>query len=289
MTNEQHEVKSGKYKLVFKNYKEPITRVKKGFGYYGVMLTTNDGTKVQCHICGELFANLGFHIYYAHKIKGVDYKTSFGLAYKTALMSEVNKENLRRGTMDWLSAMTPKQLKEYRERQGKMHKNRVHDREQPKLMLETKNKRGTCPDQLLAKITEVKNKLRHTPSLSELIRETGGQKYKHLLYTTFGSYKNALKLLSLQPQTSAKKGVWVRKYTEEELIEYLRIFTQEHKRIPTSMDCKTSGFLPSEDTYMRHFGSLVIARDKAELQDVLSISLEDNEFQEKMMNYQLNK
>ena len=133
--------------------------------------------------------------------------------------------------------------------------------------METKNKRGVCPDQLLAKIKEVAEKVGHTPSLVEFIEVTGTQRFKHLIFKTFGSWKNALKMVNLQPKEK-RMGRYI-KYSSEELLEYLVIFAQENLRIPTSTDCRR-GLLPDSAVYTRRFGSLPKARELAGVYNFVS-------------------
>ncbi len=45
------------------------------------------GDKVQCHICGKWFRNLGLHINRGHKMECDDYREAFGLARSYALCS----------------------------------------------------------------------------------------------------------------------------------------------------------------------------------------------------------
>jgi len=251
----------------------------------GVVLTSVDGEKIQCHICGELFIDLSFHIFKKHNLKVDEYKESFGIAKETGLISEEEKNRRKKKTMAWLSNMTKDQMIEYRKKLSEMGKkgSTIRKPGQPKEALESKNKKGTCPDQLLSKIKDVAEKLEHTPTLTELIRETGSQELKRLIFNMFGSYSNALRLLKFIPERVISPG-FKRKYSNEELLEYLRIFVEDNGRLPTSVDCRIGGFLPSEDTYKRHFGSLVKARDIAMLND--NYSPDESEFQNKMINYQ---
>lgn len=258
--------------LTFSNYKEPLTKVKDGFGYYGVLMSTVDGSKVQCHICGELFEHLAIHVNNAHEIKSRIYKNIFGLAYSTALVSETRRESLKQQTLNWLKTLTPEEKEAYaqrsRERLQKIRREKLNfDTQSHPHQLETRNKRGTCPDQLLAKITEVAQKLGKTPSLVEFIEETGGQRYKHLIFATFGSWKEAVKMAKLPLLTQRRSRGFKKRYSDDELLEYIRIFAQEHQRIPTATDCKR-GLLPYYESY-RRFGGMPAARELADISQFL--------------------
>ena len=262
------EIKHENTFLTIKNYKEPLKKIprKEGFGYYGTILVSKDGTLIQCHMCGKLFASLPGHIQRAHKTKVTDYKKTFDLAKSTALVSEMERYRMKQAMLNYIKTLTPQQQKERREKMRDIFRKR--GKFQPTISLETKNKRGTCPDQLLAKITEVAKKLKHTPSLGEFIDETGTQRFKFLIIKTFGSWKNALKMLKMSPKGSHSKGGRV-KHTDQQLLEYLKIYTQENRKLPTATDCKR-GLLPTYETYERHFETFENARQLAGVYQILN-------------------
>jgi len=249
--------------LTLRNYKEPLREVpkKEGFGYYGAILGTIDGQYIQCHICGKYFANSSAHIRQAHKTPVPTYREKFELARQTALVSEVERERLKNNQIKFIASLTPQQLAKY---QKKAIENRnIRIAVQPKLSLESKNKRGTCPDQLLDKIKEVAEKIGRTPSKHEFIGETGTQRYIHLIYKVYGSWTNALKILGMSPkQNGNKKNQKIKRYSNDELLEYLNIFWQENNKIPTATDFKR-GLLPTYEVYLRRFGSITRARQLA--------------------------
>ena len=181
-------------------YKEPLRPVPKeiGFGYYGAILGTEDGALIQCHICGNLYSHLSSHVRHKHNIKSREYKERFLIAYSTSLVSSQERKRLIAYMMERIESegWTGSKAEKY----GLMG-SESRKKGQPKLTLETLNKRGTCPDQLLNKINEVYLKLGHPPTLDEFEKATGGQKYKHLIYKTFGSYNEALKTLGIPHRT----------------------------------------------------------------------------------------
>lgn len=215
-----------------------------------------------------------------------DYKEKFGLAYSTALISEAFRAQLKQRSLDYFRSLTPEQLAEFRShareagRAGREKWNKIRQGFQPAIQLETKNKRGTCPDQLLDKIKEVATKLGRTPSKGEFIDQTGGQRYTHLIRATFGSWGKALDMLDMKPQppiakshpNQNKAGIHSSHvaYDDDELLEYLTIFVENHHRIPTHTDCKR-GLIPSAYVWKR-FGGLPKARELAGIQfdEVLS-------------------
>lgn len=259
--------------LTIRHYKEPLKRVSGGFGFYGALSSTLDGDKIQCHICGELYSELGAHVRQSHEMNVADYKEKFQLSRTTSLISEVVREERKQRTLLWLSKLTPHEKRELRRKADAGYRKwlaaTVAERHARRFTfrLEVKNKNGTCPDQLIAKIQEIGNKLGHTPSLSEFIHETGTQRYKHLIFKVFGSWLNALKVAKLQPKVLVQNG-GRRNYDDEELLEYLRIYTQENRKIPTATDCRR-GLIPSYEVYQRHFGSFPKARVLAGVYDFI--------------------
>jgi len=255
--------------LTIKHYKEPLKKIpkNKGFGFYGCLLNTIDGSKVQCHVCGKLYISLQAHAVQAHKLNSRDYREKFDLTHSTALVSEEERERRKIATIRLFASMTPERRAEIKRMSiaGTMRCKKGGHRF--KIRLETKNKRGTCPDQLIAKIQEIAKKMGHTPSLADFIDQTGGQRFKHLIFTTFGSWKNALKIANLQPKEWAVSP-YKKRYDDEELLEMLEMFAREHNTMPTATDCKR-GLLPSYDVFLRRFGTMENARYKAGIHNIL--------------------
>lgn len=253
--------------LVFYNYKEPLKPIVGGYGFHGVVLSNKEGTGIQCHICGEMFMNLSSHVMQAHEIKVRDYKEKYGLAHMTSLVSEQERQRLKMNTIKWLQGMTAKERRDFRDRRiarFKEWRNRkISRRQQPKLTLESKNKRGTCPDQLLAKIKEVAKHLGHSPSKDEFIDYFKSQKFLHIIYKTFGSWIKAKEMAGYSEnkryELNSKKYEY---HTAENLLEYLKIFYQETGKPPTETDCKR-GLIPESGVYRKFFGSFPEARLQA--------------------------
>jgi len=254
--------------LTLVNYKEPLKKVKRGegYGYYGTILVSLDSQLIMCHICGKLFKDAGRHILSKHKIGLKEYRKKYQIAPTTSLISETERIRRKELLMDRFENMTAKEKAEWKRnaiaRWEEYNRNRTIPKKQPKLSLETKNKRGTCPSQLLDKIRQVKKELNHVPSLKEFIKATGGQRYKHLIFTTFGSWNNALEQLNYK--TIEPHMRYSQEYTKEELVGFLKAFFRRYNRPPTGSDFKR-GLLPSRETYWRYFGGLTLAHKKAGL------------------------
>ncbi len=201
-----------------------------------------------------------------------EYKEKFQIARLTSLISEDVKEGRKNRTLKWWASLSADAKREFRIMRVKRYqdwakKNRDKDRTF-KIRLETKNKRGTCPDQLIEKIREVAKKLGHTPSKDEFIIECDSQRYVHLIYTTFGSWAKAVQKAGLdlkeQVQNGGRNGRG--RYSDDELLDYLSLFHQENGRIPTEVDGKR-GWIPNGDIYRRRFGSLPKERALAGIEE----------------------
>lgn len=259
--------------LTLHNYKEPLTPVPDGFGYYGTITSTNDGRYIQCHICGKLYANLGGHLYAAHKMGARAYKDQFGLKYTSALISEQERMHLKTKSLEWVKTLTEEQKKEFIAKQKEAYQSygkakRDRKGQPPEEKLEQKNEKGSCPDQVLAKIKEVADDLGHTPSKLEFIESQGSQRYVHLAYKLFGSWTLALELAGLKAGDRKLIRAEGKDYTPEQLLESLRDFAIQHGEKPTKSDFKR-GVLPPYPRYIEVFGSLASAYREAELSEIL--------------------
>lgn len=249
-----------------KNYKEPLKVVPKGegFGYLGAVTVTKDGNGVQCHICGKFYMQLSGHLIHAHKIKTSDYKEKFEIAYDTPLTCDNYREVLKLSMLEKIKQMTPEQKAEYLERAKLAHKEfREKMKHTLKLRLETKNKRGTCPDQLVDQIRKCAHKLGRTPTKPEFIAWAGTQRYIHKIYETFGSWTKAVEIAGFSvPDPTSQKGKKKGKISEDELLEYLYVFYETTGKSPTATDF-VSHDLPNYQLYINKFGSISRARELA--------------------------
>src|ERR1035437_2734059 len=121
---------------------------------------------------------------------------------------------------------------------------------------------GTDPDQLLAQIRKCRAQLGRTPTLPEFVTFCGTQKYKHRIFTVYGSWVKALSLCGMLPPPKNNRGS-VQVYYKTELTRRMYNYAKESGRIPTGEDCTPRGKLPSYATYTLHFGSFERARQVA--------------------------
>lgn len=252
--------------LTLKHYKEPLLPVKKGFGYYGAIAISRKDGRIQCHICGNLFGNLGLHLYHQHEITVTGYKEKFKLSRSTALISEEVRMKMKEQALEMFRNMTQEEREKRarRARAGCKKGSRVRLGSSLKERLEAKNKKGTCPDQLLETIKKCAEVLGHTPTKNEFIGYYNSQRYVHLIYKTFGSWGKAIEManLSSEPRTPNTR----KRYSDEELLDYLSIYWSENGRVPTETDCRR-GLIPGSWLYRRRFGSLPKARKLAGIEE----------------------
>lgn len=259
--------------LTVRNYKEPLKPIpkKEGFGFYGTIKQTLDGDKLQCHICGKLARELALHIRNVHKgMPAKVYREKFQLAAETALNSDTLREEKKLRTVAYRKSLGKKGLALLEKRRMKAMQPMLEERRKKgwkgfKQSLETQNKRGSCPDQILAKITDIAERMGRTPSCEEFVKECGSQRYRYLITKVYGSWLNALKLLKLQPKGHYSLGRSP-KYSDEELIQYLVNFSKNNRAVPRMTDFKR-GYLPTFRTYTSRFGSISKARKLAGIQD----------------------
>lgn len=85
------------------------------------------------------------------------------------------------------------------------------------------------------------------PVLRDFVNNSGYPCY-NTYREHFGSWDNALKMSGM---------IYERKkiYTDDELLNYLKIFYEENRRIPVTTDFKNNPAYPGSATYLRHFGS----------------------------------
>jgi hypothetical protein len=255
--------------LIYENYKEPLKPIEKGkgYGYYGTIAITDDKQYVQCHICGNLYPNVGMHLR-KHKIKAADYKERFGLRAMAALMSEPERERHQRAVVGGNHPVVgkgelPTWLQEYN---AKVQRGEIihpgTKRKEGGMSLQKRNEIGKCPDQVLEKIRELADKLGRAPSYEEF---RDHYKYEYLGSIKFqhGSFSAAVHKLGLKTAAEIKSP------DSDLLLQRLIDFHDEHGRIPTKSDFERGLVGYPRSMYWRRFGSLNNARVEAGLNAIL--------------------
>lgn len=269
----------------YQNYKLPVRKVEKGFGYYGVLMYSRSLDRIQCHVCGEWFRALygGYkgHLN-THKMEKSDYLEEFGLNRNTKLICEGLREKMIK---NYERRYKTGEMKKYEKNleafQETKYKRTMTGK---RIRLEARNERGNCPDQLLDKIkktAEANNGVVSQPKMHEIFGSSFGETIKQ----TFGSWENAVHLTGYLTGKERPDGT----YSDIELLAFLKNFYDEHKRTPVGSDFRR-GYLPGLHAYRDRFGNLNEARRRAGIPQLVMYGrghwLEAKNLKETLSTYQ---
>jgi hypothetical protein len=250
--------------LVWRNYKEPLRPVKDGYGYYGTLAQTKDGSFVQCHLCGQLFGDLGKHAKH-HGFTARGYKIEFGLPVNGGLVSENLRQKLSKAFTSFRENRPD--IEEKRAKAQKLYTDRLklglkkYKAEVSTSSLEKQNKAGNCPDQIVDWFKKLEQKYNRIPSVAEFERESGISCER--VKTAFGSWASAVAVAGFQPRVSSHDPNFKWKISKEMMLAGMRNFYAINGWSPTSGDFER-GLLPGEYRHIKHyFGSLYEARRQA--------------------------
>lgn len=264
---EYEDAPSGFVKLY--NYKEPFMKYEGGFGYQGVLLFDGESDKVQCHMCGKWFEQLGGHLIREHNMYASDYKEMVGLFQTTALVSEKVREKLI------ANGKNSKNLKIGKKKSNAEKKKISNTLRKNADVRQRQNIVGTCPAQLLAKLQAEYQLLGQTPRdpkhanrVEKKYRKEALESAKRLgaretYVRVFGSWANACEMANI-PLRKAGQTITVRKsvWTKERAIEWTTEFIDANGRVPMFKD------VPSALSNRYHIKKLV----KSEIEKEASLA-----------------
>lgn len=236
------------------NYKDPMRKVEDGFGYYGAITTTNDGKHIQCHICGYYFANVGAHVQSRHKVEARDYKIKYGLRLKDGLLSPIEKF-ASQFRYNKYSRKSPEEYRTMSLKGAATRKERGVKTGGDMWTAQTRNEKGLCEDQTIAKIRRVAELCGGIPTHQAYDNEYGGMQ---VVYHWFGTWEKAVEAAGVTSYLKAKKIAV--KEERERVITGMKRFYEEHNRTPQTADFNSVGYLPSQNRMKRLFKSLNDAR-----------------------------
>lgn len=242
--------------IVYRNYKEPLTRIDKGFGYYGVIAESENQEYLQCHECGEFVKSLSHHAS-KHKMTATEYKDKYKIGRTISLLSTKTRglrQEIFRDNADKILPKAIEGMEKYRDDVEKGKRPYVMGRKG--LPLEKRNRMGTCPDQLLDRLAKLAVVRGEHPSYRYMAKNHGG--LLRSILTTFGSYRKAVVMAGVQENLDYD----TRTYTKEQLLDFLRNFYKRHGRTVMVSDFRT-GELPSYNRYLKVFGGISQARAAA--------------------------
>lgn len=248
---------------VYVDYKEPLRPNTSGHGFVGVVIKSKDGEYIQSNIDGKFYKKItNAHVKKAGYDLVRDYKEHFGIGWHTPLCGDTTLK-LMKEAAERRYLNTPPEVFLAMQKKGQVatREKRINEaRMGSKTAIEHRNKRGTCPDQLLDKIIKLHEKLGVVPSTDDF-RAEYGTKYMGIMYHHFGSWVNAVKLAGFVPRSEGKPSY---KYSKEELVERLKVFFEKERRSPLTKDFGY-GVLPCRATFRKHWGTLNEARLEAGL------------------------
>lgn len=172
---------------VLKGYKLPLTPIKDGYGYYGTIAYDKSKQYTQCHICGWYYKAVASHIIRKHDYDIPRYKKEYGLAQKTSLTAPIQKK-VYRESQDGLQRIV--NLKVGRE--SLTHEDYIKAGKTRKSLIQ-RNIEGRCPDQLLDKVLESKEKRNRLPTRREFIQDWGHGAVKSIR-TLYGNWGDIIKI-----------------------------------------------------------------------------------------------
>lgn len=217
---EYEEAPSGS--VYFYNYKEPLMRFEKGFGYFGAVLFDESSDKIQCHFCGKWFIALGNHIYGKHKVRAAEYKRTIGLNNTTALIGEKLRAKLiAHGHEVSLRNLRPGGKMS----QGQKDKIRATLKEN---RFEKQNTSNTCPEQLLERLVDLYNRLGRLPRRKEI-------PFIETIRKVYGTFKEACRIAGLPyRKPGGTLGEHFRYKKLEDIIIPIADFYQENGVLPNA-------------------------------------------------------
>lgn len=197
-------------------YKEPLMSLKDGFGFVGVLLQSEDRTKVQCHLCGRWFKALFLHIK-VHEITAREYKEKFGLNYTTGLLSDATAELKRQVYYQNIEAC---------KLPGDSWKHANPKKDEPKRYSEERvNTHGTCALQLLTRTINFINANKTLPTS----RNRGKNLYT-VIHRKYGSVPGVFKKWGL-PSYKIKGSNYTYIFPDKTKLDFNYLVSDERSKL----------------------------------------------------------
>lgn len=240
------------------DYKEPFEQLDGGVPGHpvGVVLKADDG-KLLCAFCGKLTEQLGNHAH-VHGMTAAEYKDEVGLLRGSALVSErVRQTMIARGLRSQKTAPSP--ALNLALNRSSVPSYGARNKRRPEAL----NKTGRCLSQLVAVARTVAAENGGRISM-RLMRRQGVPQNAMLPY---GGFQRIAQLAGATARAKSKR------FTDAELLTVLRTLAMELGRTPSESDLRRYG-LPSNVTYVNHFGHLSEAQRRAGLVPNLPVPLD---------------
>jgi len=147
----------------------PVTRIKNGYGYIGVLLRDKEKDLLQCHMCGEWTQHLSAHTRWQHGILSREYKIKFGLPLSFPMvsrrLSKVMSDNVVNGKgRNWLI--------KHKKGNPKTRKNKkpINNSDYGLNSASFRNKKGLCDEQIERRFLIVADIVGRNPTDTDLRR-----------------------------------------------------------------------------------------------------------------------
>lgn len=246
-------------------YKKPMQPVEKGFGYIGAITQSKDGEKIQCHICGYFFANLGAHVRMMHEQTAREYKYKFGLRITQGLVSPVERMKMQNRYNDKARAAASKGIASIRKKWA----DEPWDTGGDVWSSQTRNEKGMCRAQTLAKIKHLAELNDGIALWNDFVRMYGtGQ--RNVVAHWFGTWDKAVAEAGLTTYDGRRKSLIEGK--KKDVVQKIADFYELHGRTPQSSDFNSMNEFPSATNISKMFGSLNAARREAGVPELIHIS-----------------
>ena len=250
---DEFELNGDQIETVFK-VETPVTPVKSGYGFQGVLLRDKSNDKVQCHVCGKWFKDLSMHAIKAHGyVRAENYKKEFGLPKNfglTARSTSRKKSDALEGVKEFkykdknprkMDNLIMKKDKEMKAKISKTLKERAktdaHD-----------NIYGLCEKQMEARYMVVMDMVGREPTKEDL--ENHDNALLMGLRRRFGNLSRFRKHYGFQNYREGMTEV-----TEAEIIASIRSFVDDNGFVPRAVDYLKAGSKPHYSTIKRVYGS----------------------------------
>lgn len=172
--------------------KQPLIKLKKGHGFDGVLVQTDDRLLVQCHNCGEWRKHLSTHLKKCCKLTAKEYKRKYGLLMGTGLLSDAQSMENTKHILKQTAHMkkwrkNPKNKKRMAATNAKGREMARRAKKELGLSMQQMNNRGTCPLQVKTRVIEFIHANKELPSSANR-----GKSLHQILRKRFGTFQEAM-------------------------------------------------------------------------------------------------
>jgi hypothetical protein len=211
----------------------------------GALELSDDQEQLKCHECGDWFENLAKHVMHGHDMRVAEYKRLHGLKKTSALVNERLRVKMALAGNAFAQRYGARFMAKASAKLAHLRKNGFKNTR--KSTIEQRNARRNCPVQVAHDLRTLAEKLHRRPTHFELrqagISESG-------IRAKYGTIKKALDAVC----ANMVRKPATRWYSNEELLELLKMFREKYKRPPFASDTRR-GLLPSWQTFAQRFGS----------------------------------